>query len=231
MPQTALPNTGINYEYTLGTNDWKNGNDSGLVVIDSILQAHVIDQRTAEPGVPTVGDTYLLGPGAPTGTNWGTDTGAVADSIAIYSNVPGQPDASPWVYVAPSEGFVVWDRALNRPWRYIGGNWIGEVPVEAITAATFEPTLSNNNGTVLIDNAAHTLNIPDNATVAFAIGTTLRFVNQNAAAITVTDDVAVTYASGSQNLVTAGIAANAAALIQKTGTDEWFVLLNQALPT
>jgi hypothetical protein len=47
----------------------------------------------------------------------------------------------------------------------------------------------------------------------------------------VTDDVAVTYATGSQNLVAAGIAAGAHAKIQKTGTNEWFVLFNEVLPT
>ena len=91
--------------------------------------------------------------------------------------------------------------------------------------------MRNRDGTVLIDNAAHTLNIPDEATVPYPIGTTLEFVNQNAAAITVTDDAAVTYASGSQNLVVAGIAANASATIRKTAANQWFVLVNAALPT
>lgn len=230
MPQTALPNVGVNYEYTLGTSDWKNGNDTSLVVLDMMAQPFVIDQRTAEPGSPVVGDAYLL-TGSPTGTNWGSDTGAVADSIALFTNVPGQTDGSPWFYITPSEGFELWDRALNRAWLYIDGAWENPRDVEAVTGATFEPTLKNGNGVVLINNAAHTLNIPDNATVPYAIGTRLRFLNQDGAnAITVTDDAAVTYATGSQNLVSAGIAAGAQAEILKTGTDEWFVLLNQALP-
>ena len=70
MPQTALPNIGVQFEFTLGTNDWKNGTDSSMVILDSQVQAFVIDQRTAEPGGPAVGDTYLLGPGGPSGVNW-----------------------------------------------------------------------------------------------------------------------------------------------------------------
>ncbi len=346
MPQTALPNIGVNYEYTLGTNDWKNGFDSSMVILDSQVQAYVIDQRTAEPAGPAVGDTYLLGPGTPTGTNWGSDTGAIATAIAVFTNVPGQTDGSPWFYIQPRDGFQLYDRTLDRPWIFINGFWTpgaldrkfekleiaaaytteledtgrmltlddastpvvltiqdfatlalplgvfyeitylgtgflevrgdtgvtirfagydetaaaaGARPtferfehfrlwhvasdvwilfpdqrqptVEAITAASFEPTMRNRDGTVLINNGAHTLNLPDEATVPYPVGTDLHFVNQNAAAITVTDDVAVTYATGSQSLVVAGIAANAHAKIRKTASNEWFVLFNEALPT
>jgi len=346
MPQTALPNIGVNFEYTLGTNDWKNGFDSSMVILDSQAQAYVIDQRTAEPAGPAVGDTYLLGPGAPTGTNWTSDTGGIADALAVFTNVPGQADGSPWFYIQPRDGFQVYDRTLDRPWIRINGVWtpgaldrkgekleigtthttvledsgrmltlddastpvvlsiatFASVPlpvgvfyeitylgagflevvgatgvtirfagydetaaaagarptfelnehfrlyhlasnvwilfpdqrqptVQAETGATFEPTMRNRDGTVLINNGAHTLNLPDEATVPYPIGTDLHFVNQNAAAITVTDDAAVTYATGSQSLVVAGIAANAHAKIRKTASDEWFVLFNEALPT
>ena len=230
MAQTPLPNLGINFEYTLGSNAWKNGFDSGQVVLDMAAQGFVIDQRTAEPAVPVVGDTYLLGPGTPTGTNWGPDTGGIADSIAVFTNVPGQPDSSPWFYIVPREGFTFYDRTINRFRQYVGA-WSIIIGLEKITAASFEPTLDNRNGTVLIDNGAHTLNIPDEATVLFVIGDDIHFVNQNAAAITVTDDVAVAYATGSQDFVVAGIAANAHAKIRKTAADEWFVLFNEALPT
>lgn len=230
MAQTPLPNIGLNFDYTLGTNDWKNGVDSGFVILDMNAQAFVIDQRTAEPGAPAVGDSYLLGPGAPTGANWGSDAGGVAGNLAVFTNVSGQPDASPWIYIAPRLGFRVYDRMINRIREYVGA-WSIISGVAKITAASFEPTLDNRNGTILINNGAHTLNIPDEATVQLKIGDDLHFVNQNAAAITVTDDAAVTYATGSQNLVSAGIAANAHAKIRKTAADEWFVLFNEALPT
>jgi hypothetical protein len=346
MPQTALPNIGVNFEYTLGTNDWKNGFDSSMVILDLMCQGFVIDQRTAEPAGPAVGDAYLLGPGTPTGTNWTSDTLGVANSIAVFTNVPGQTDGSPWFYIAPRQGFQVFDRTLDRYWVFLGTAWVPggqrqlreklevgaaytaeledtgrmvtldnvatpteyEVPdfatvpfalgmslnvtylgtgfldvrgdtgvdiefagydetaagagarptfeqnetfrlfhltndrwilfpgprlgtVQAETGATFEPTMRNRDGTVLINNGAHTLNIPDAATVPYPIGTTLHFLNQNAAAITVTDDAAVGYATGSQDFVAAGIAANGHAKIRKTAVNEWFVLFNEALPT
>ena len=337
MPQTALPNIGVQYEFTLGTNDWKNGFDASMAILDSQAQAYVIDQRTAEPAGPAVGDTYLLGPGAPTGTNWGPDTGGIADALAVFTNVPGQVDGSPWFYIQPRDGFQVYDRTLDRPWIHINGVWtpgaldrkfekleivasyttaledsgrmltlddtgtpvilsvqdFATVPlplgvfyeitylgtgflevtgvtgvtirfagydetaaltggrptfeqnehfklyhlatnvwilfpddrqptIEIVTAASFEPVFRNRDGTILINNAAHTFNLPDQNTVPFPIGTKLRVNNQNAAAITVTDDAAVTWATGSQNLTVAGIAANAVAEIQKTASDEWF---------
>ena len=345
MPQTALPNIGVNFEYTLGTNDWKNGFDSSMVILDSQSQAFVIDQRTAEPVGPAVGDTYLLGPGTPTGTNWGPDTGAIADALAVFTNVPGQTDGSPWFYIQPRDGFQVYDRTLDRPWIRIGGVWtpgalyrkfekleigathttvledsgrmltlddasnpvvltintfalvplplgvIYEVTflgigflevvgatgvsirfagydetaaaagarptfelnehfklwhlasdvwvlfpdprqptIQVETGATFEPTMRNRNGTVILDNAALTLNIPDAATVPIPIGDELEFLNVNAAAVTVTDDAAVTWRAGSQNLVVAGIAASSRARIRKTLTNEWFVINNAVLP-
>jgi len=346
MPQTALPNIGVNYEYTLGTNDWKNGFDSSMVILDMMCQGFVIDQRTAEPASPGVGDSYLLGPGTPTGTNWGSDTLAIPDSIAVFTNVPGQTDGSPWFYIAPREGFIVYDRTLDRYWVRIGTAWIpgghlrraekleiaaaytfeledaarlvtmddastpavlnipdfATVPfplgialefaylgtgfleldagvgvdiefagydvtnpiaggrptfeqseggrlwhlsndrwilfpnarlptVQVETGATFEPIFRNRDGTMILDNGAMTLNIPDAATVPYPIGTELEFLDVNAAAVTVTDDAAVTWRAGSQNLVSAGIAAGARAKIRKTATNEWFVIFNGLLPT
>jgi hypothetical protein len=346
MPQTALPNIGVNFEYTLGTNDWKNGFDSSMVILDSSAQAFVIDQRTAEPVGPAVGDTYLLGPGTPTGANWGPDTGGIADALAVFTNVPGQTDGSPWFYIQPRDGFQVYDRTLDRPWIFINGVWtpgaldrkfekleigathltvledagrmltlddsstpvllridtFAQVPlplgviyevlylgtgflevagqtgvtirfagydetaavagarptfelnehfklwhiasdvwilfpdqrtptIQVETGASFEPTMRNRNGTVILDNAALALNIPDQATVPIPIGDELEFLEVNGSAVTVTDDAAVTWRAGSQNLVVAGIAANARARIRKTGSDEWFVINNAALPT
>ena len=347
MPQTALPNIGVQFEFTLGIDDWKNGFDSSMVIIDMNVQGFVIDARITEPAGPAVGDAYLLGPdtGAISGANWSTDTGAVLANIAVFTNVPGQPDGSPWFFITPREGFQLYDRTLNRYWTFIDGEWIAgghqrrlekleigstytsekedsgrlttldnaatpvvltiddfaTVPlplgvfydflyigtgfleltgatgvsirgsgydetapvtgarwtfepnehfrlwhissdvwilfldpkrptVQGETGATFEPTFRNRNGTVILDNAAHTLNIPDEATVPYLIGDELEFLNVNAAAVTVTDDVAVTYRAGSQNLVSAGIAAGARARIRKTGSDEWFVINNAVLP-
>ena len=153
------------------------------------------------------------------------DTG-VTIRFAGYDETAAPAGARPTFEL--NEHFKLWHLASNV--------WIvfpddRRPTIEKITAASFEPTMRNRDGTVLIDNGAHTLNIPDEATVPYPIGTKLQFVNQNGAAITVTDDAAVSYATGSQNPVAAGIGGLDQLLIQKTASDEWFVLFNEALPS
>lgn len=125
MSQTPLPNTGMNFEHTLGVDDWKNSYDTNWVIADWGAQPFVIDHLiTAEPGVPAVGDAYILG-ATRTGTNWGSDTNSAEDSVAIYTNVPGQTDGSPWYYMVPREGWTLYDRTNNRWFFFDGTNWIG----------------------------------------------------------------------------------------------------------
>lgn len=98
------------------------------------------------------------------------------------------------------------------------------------TGSSYELVLGDMGRTVYIDNAAHTLNIPDNATVAAPIGSRVRIVNEDGSnAITVTDDASVTWRG--KDLVSSGIAAGNQALIEKTGADEWMVLEYGAVPT
>lgn len=233
MPELIAPNLGLGYGFNLGENLWKDSRDRSQIVLDTLAQGHVQnDALLAEPGAVR-GDAYILPTGTKTGANWGTDTGAVTDAVAVFTNVPGQADSSPWLYLTPKEGWLVYERTSNQYLEFTGGNWLVAMgrSVNKQTGTTFEPTLADADGIVPINNATHTFNLPDNATVPFPLGTRLTIPNQNAAAITVTDDAAVTYATGSQNLAVAGIAANAVAEIIKTDTDEWFVLRNEALPT
>jgi hypothetical protein len=233
MAQTALQNLGINFEHTLGVDDWKNSYDANWIVTDWSLQPWIVNRTTtAEPGgPPTRGDAYIL-LATRTGTDWGTDSGSVQHRIAIYAAIPGLPDSSNWIYVLPKEGMRVYDRNEDVWYEWTGSLWVSMgKKLRLITAASYEPVLADYNGTLYIDNAAHTLNIADNATEPKRVGSTLEIINENASAITVTDDVAVTWRTGGQNLVSAGIPANSRVLIQATGTDEWFVLEAGAHPT
>lgn len=234
MAELQEPNIGLGYGFDLGEDGWKNSNDRTMIVAGALAQGFAIDDAlAAEPGSPPIGATYILPSAAKTGTNWGSDSGAVTDAVAIFTNVAGQVDSSPWFYITPKEGWLIFERTANKWVEFTGSNWVNAVHglVNKQTGSTYEPVISDGESSILIDNGSHTLNIPDNATVPYKLNTHLTIVNQNAAAITVTDDVAVTYATGSQNLVAAGIAANAVAEIVKTAADEWFVLRNEALPT
>lgn len=132
MPQTALGNLGINFEHTLGTDDWKNSYDANWVITDWSLQPFIINRTTtAEPGAPARGDAYILG-SSRTGTDWGSDSGSVNNAIAIYANIPGLPDNSAWIYLTPREGFRVYDRTANQWLMWNGTAWVGMIPVEII---------------------------------------------------------------------------------------------------
>ncbi len=124
MAKTALANTGIQYEHTLGSGDWKNSYDANWIIVDALMQAGVISTTIlAEPGSPSVGDAYILPSGTKTGTNWGSDAGAVTNAVAIYMNVPDLADSSPWFYITPKEGWKMYDRVNNITLLYNGSSW------------------------------------------------------------------------------------------------------------
>ncbi len=230
MPQTALGNMGINFEHSLGADDWKNSYDANWIITDWSLQPWIINRTTtAEPGAPAVGDAYILG-ATRTGTDWGSDSGSAENSIAIRAAIPGLPDSSNWIYLVPREGWKVYDRGANVTWFFTGSAWIclGK-NYRVTTAGSYEPVALDLNGVVNINNASHTLNIPDVATVPHRTGDRFTFINRHANAITVTDDASVTWLG--QNLVSAGIAGNSICEIEATDTaDEWQVLRNEPYP-
>lgn len=127
MPQTPLSNRGLNYEHDLGADDWKNSYDANWVILDTLGGGAFVNNfpLAAEPMAPAVGDAYILD-AAPTGTNWGSDTGAVQNSIALYTNIPGQADSSPWLYLVPREGWRVWDRTNDRWVEWNGSAWVAD---------------------------------------------------------------------------------------------------------
>lgn len=235
MPQTPLPNVGYNYEHTLGADDWKNSYDSNWVRADSVGgQPFVLDHDlAAEPASPAVGDAYLLPAGALTGTNWGSDTGAVADAIALYTNVPGQADASPWLYHTPREGWSVYDRASNV-WRfYDGARWIARggphwaTVTIGDTAGNFTPTVADHANALLVLSAAFdevndALNVPANATQPFPVGTRLTVVNRSGGDVDVVDEAAVAWEG--EDASTLLIPDDGTLELQKTATDTWRVV-------
>jgi len=205
MPQTGLSNLGLNFEHTLGVDDWKNSYDSNWVISDSLGgQPFVVDHTiTAEPGGPSVGDAYILG-ATQTGANWGTDTGAIPDSIALFTNLPGQVDASPWLYLVPREGWRVYDRTNNVELFFDALNWIqrGGPQWASITLVDtlgdFEPNILNHANAFIIlstlfDDVNDDINIPDNATEPFPAGTRLRFYNDSSGSVAFLDDAAVAW--------------------------------------
>lgn len=192
MAQTALPNTGLNYEHTLGA-DYKNSYDANWIIVDTLLQGYVIDSTvSSEPGSPSVGDAYIL-PSGLSGTNWGSDSGAVEHAIAIYAAVPGLTDDSDWLYLTPREGWTVFDRTNNRRMVYLDSAW-RPLPRFRQIDAQASVALPDSQGTIGVDvsGAPVTLDIDEETTTPLPVGfrTTVVDSQGNADANTITIEAA-----------------------------------------
>lgn len=227
MAQTPGANVGVNFGYDSGSDAYKNGFDASLILIDSLLQAFVIrDDLSAEPGSPAVGDTYIL-PASQTGTNWGSDSGAVQNAIAIYTNIPGQTDDSPWLYRDPRDGWALYNRTGNYWLQFDGTNWIRQGHLKRTIfrlgdqGGDFTPDLTHSNGFLILlaayDQANDDLIIPTNASVAYPIGTTLKVSNRSGGVVNL-DTTGLTFESGA---APATIADDATLDLVKTDTDTW----------
>ena len=205
MPQTPAANLGLEFEHTLGVDDWKNSYDANWLRLDTLAgQPFVTDDAiTAEPGSPAVGDAYILG-ATRTGTNWGSDTNSAEHSIALFTNLPGQTDGSPWLYLVPRTNWRVYVRAQARWAVFDGTRWLkGNVhrPYQVTIGDTSgDYTLSiieNQNMTLVIGDAFDDVNdaivLPNNAVQAFAIGTRIRIINRAGAPVTFNDGGSVAW--------------------------------------
>ncbi len=236
MPQTPLNNLGLNYEHTLGADDWKNSYDANWVITDTLSgQAFIVDHLiTAEPGGPAVGDAYILG-ATQTGANWGTDTGAVPNAIALFTNVPGQLDGSPWLYLTAREGWRVYDRTNNFTLFFDGVFWIevdtpgGQRVVTILdTLGNFVPTALEHTNAVIIfadafDEVNDSIEIPNNSVQPFPIGSFLEFYNDgDGVPIQVIDGASVTYVG--EDFSTFELGVGSRVRIKKVGTDQWLIV-------
>lgn len=105
------PNLGMNYDYALGE-FWKTGGDFNWKLIDMLFQLAVIDKDiSAQPGSPTNGDRYIVGPAA-TGADWPTHDGEIAVFIE-----------SAWEFHIPKDGWQAFALDENMTYYFDSGSW------------------------------------------------------------------------------------------------------------
>ncbi len=123
MPQTALLNLGLNYEHDSGSDGWKAAYDNNQLLLDAFALGTVIDQRNAQPGGPSLSDSYILGT-VPSGAEWA----GKPNQLAVFDAA-----TSLWVFAVPVIGWEIWDRLLNVNRQWDGTRWqaIGQVFVQA----------------------------------------------------------------------------------------------------
>lgn len=225
MPQTALSNIGINYNWNLGDDGWRAGMDNNLALLDVLPQAGItVDPKSvsAQPGSPANGAVYILG-SSPSGAAWGARS---ENDIAVYSSATG------WHFSTPREGWTVYDRVNDRWLYYDGTNWVGRggAPISVTTTGTTTPTILQANHLFLLDAATKNFQIPNNASVAFPIGTKLTAINLNSNTANIQDGGSVTWLSQDPTGVSPALQQNDILEVQKIDTDQWVVLRNEALP-
>lgn len=108
--ERALPGLGLFGFWTLGSNGWKDQNDSNLRLLSALVQPRVNSLVAAVPGSPSNGDIHIL-----------TDA-PNQHAIAIRDN-----DA--WVYVTPAEGWLAYDIGTNCYYRFSGTAWYPLLPL------------------------------------------------------------------------------------------------------
>ncbi|GEM_PF-6575646 len=90
--------------------------NEALATLDALIQTSVEMQgAVTPPGAPSLGATYALGAGA-TG-DWSGQDG----KLAMWTQ-------GGWRYVAPFEGWLMWDKALSALFIYNSGAWTGYSP-------------------------------------------------------------------------------------------------------
>lgn len=210
MPQTALLNLGLNYDYDAGTDGWKAGVDNNWVLLDSLAQANVIDVRNAQPGAPAAGDRYIIGT-SPSGGDWTGNANGVA---AFYTAVG-------WVIQTPVEGWIVYDRTENLFRLWTGTAWraVGGFPkVQPLVAGDVTVAGDDFGGVIELDTsaAARDVTIPQDSSDDLPIGFYVTIVNASG-----TNNVTFT----TTGLTTRGIASlttdRQTLQIRKVAADTW----------
>ena len=170
MPQTALLNLGLNFDYDAGDDGWKAGVDNNFVLLDAFALGTVIDQRTAQPGAPGSGDAYITGAAA-TGAAWSTHN----NELAVWNAA-----TSLWVFAVPTEGWTVYDRLLGVDRRWDGTRWLAIGQAIAQAAAI---TISGLHfgATIELDTtaAARDVTIPQDAGDDLPIGFSFFIINNS----------------------------------------------------
>lgn len=111
MAQRTLHNIGLNTDWDLGQDGWKEGMDKNLLLLDTLAQPRVISiGQNSPPGSPDAGDVYIVG-SSPSGA-WSDHPNA----IAVF-------DASEWTLIDPLEGWRAYNLDDGRLYKFIGGTW------------------------------------------------------------------------------------------------------------
>ncbi len=172
MPQTALLNLGLNYDWDSADDGWKAGVDNNWALLDFLAKATAISTLNAEPGAPSPGDAYIIGSAA-TGTNWAGHS----NEVTVWNAATGA-----WVFAVAKEGWQVYDISDGIYKWWDGLQWITVGRAFALAAGV---TIGQGHmaGTIELDTTAATraVTIVTDATDALPVGFNFWVINRSGA--------------------------------------------------
>lgn len=128
MPTRTLPNTGVISEQDDGSSGWGSDYRGNHRIFDALIQAAVEEARATPPGAPSEGQRYLVASSAT-----GAWTGRTDQIAAWYDGA--------WRFLAPREGWVVYNRATDTFLFWSGSAW-GVFPGTPIAASVADKTFT-----------------------------------------------------------------------------------------
>jgi len=125
MVARAFPGLGLKGGYAEGEDGWGDDQNANLIRLSALCQGGVLGRIAAVPAAPAQGDVYIL-TAAPN-----------TQSVALYDNAA-------WVYLAPAEGWLLYDKGADTFVMFDGVAW----KVLQTGGASF-PAFAGNKGKVL----------------------------------------------------------------------------------
>lgn len=204
--ERAFPGLGVRGFYTPASGGYGTPVSEDLRLLSVLTQCRVLSRTTSLPGSPTDGDIYIIPDGDTDEKKVAArDNGAwvlydAAEGFLVYvmdddeyryfdgTNWSALPDQ--YLPDAPSDGseYVRKDGAWAIASSASGGATVREFTGTADTAV-----LADANNIISANNAAAmTGTIPDEATVAYPVGTVLTYVNTGAGILSLVGDAGVT---------------------------------------
>jgi len=104
MASRQLPGLGLSADWALGENSWKDGMDSNLLKLSSLVQGSFFGFVSVLPELPAEGVSYIL------------TAGANVNRIAVR-------DEGAWVFYVPSPGWRMFNRFDSGYYAFIDGAW------------------------------------------------------------------------------------------------------------
>jgi len=96
MASREMPGLGLNSDWDLGENGWKDGMDENLLKLSVLVQGNVLDIVAEEPVGPSEGDRYILD-----------------ESHEYYPNNVIVYDEGIWHYFEPESGWLIFNNATD----------------------------------------------------------------------------------------------------------------------